>query len=1043
MKIKNFITICLLLISTTVFAQKKVVVTGVVTDEKKEPLVGVNVTVKDQPGLGAITDMDGRYKISIEEFSKLVFSYIGFNNVEVLIKKQHIVDVVMKESEASVIDEVVITGTGVQKKLTVTGAVTTVNIDDLKSNPSANLSNALAGNVAGVLAMQNSGQPGLNTSEFWIRGISTFGANSSALVLVDGFERSLDEINIEDIESFTVLKDASTTAIYGPRGANGVILITTKHGKEGKVNINAKVETSYNTRTMTPEFADGYSYARMMNEACITRNKERIYKDDELEILRLGLDPDLYPNVDWMDVLLKDGAMTYRANLNMSGGGSTARYFVSLSYINEEGMYKTDESMRKDYNTNPSSQRWNYRLNTDIDITKSTLVKVGVSGSLKKRNAPGQEGNVWKSLMDQNPISIPVMYSNGYIPAFAVEDARANPWVIATQTGYREIWNNKVQTNISLEQKLNFITKGLRFEGRFGFDINNDNEIIRKKMPETWRAMRNRDENGAIVYERKQEEREMTQTSNSTSARRKCLKANLQYNRSFNAQHINGTLKYIQDAYRTTVYSKDNETDVKVGIAKRHMGVAGRASYNWNYRYFVDFNFGYNGSENFADGHRFGFFPAFSVAWNIAEEKIVKKHLKRMNRFKLRYSYGKVGNDQLGQRFPYLYTLATKHMVKKDGKDVEETFPGWDWGDYTYGNSYDGLTYLDLASENVTWEIATKHDAGVDLSLFNDKFTATVDYFHEQRDGIFMAREFLPSMVGVRSNPKANVGSVRSQGFDGNFAYKQKINKVNLTVRGNFTYSKNEILEKDEENSVYPYQMQRGYRVNQAKGLIALGLFKDYDDIRNSPQQTKWGKVQPGDVKYKDVNGDGVINDGDKVAIGATTKPNLIYGFGISAQWKGFDFNVHFQGAGKSSFFIDGSTVFAFKDSQWGNVLENLVADRWIDAQTAAIIGIPANENPNASYPRLSYGANENNQHKSTFWLRDGSYLRLKTLEVGYTLPKSIVNKIKFNKIRVFFIGTNILTFSKFKEWDPEMGSTNGQQYPLSKTFTLGLTVNI
>lgn len=336
--------------------------------------------------------------------------------------------------------------------MTVTGAVTNVDVEVLKSNPSANLSNALAGNVSGVLAMQTSGQPGVNTSEFWIRGISTFGANSSALVLVDGFERDLDEINIEDIESFTVLKNASTTAIYGPRGANGVVLITTKHGKEGKIKINAKVETSYNARTITPEFADGYSYAMLMNEARITRNQERIYQDDEMELLRLGLDPDLYPNVDWMDVLLKDGAMTYRANLNMSGGGSTARYFVSLSYVNEEGMYKTDDAMRKDYNTNPSSQRWNYRLNTDIDVTKTTLVKVGVSGSLKKRNAPGQGSNVWTSLMGQNPVSIPVMYSNGYIPAHGVEDNRKNPWVLATQTGYKEIWNNKIQTNISLEQ---------------------------------------------------------------------------------------------------------------------------------------------------------------------------------------------------------------------------------------------------------------------------------------------------------------------------------------------------------------------------------------------------------------------------------------------------------------------------------------------------------------------------------------------------------------------------------------------------------------
>ena len=1035
MKIKNFITICLLLVSVATFAQKKIEVTGVVTDTNKEPLVGVNVTVKDQAGLGAITDINGRYKISIEEFSRLVFSYIGFDKQEVLVKRQQVVNVIMKESEASELDEVVITGTGAQKKLTVTGAVTTVNVNDLKANPTANLSNALAGNVAGVLAMQTSGQPGKNTSEFWIRGISTFGADNSALVLVDGFERSLDEINIEDVESFTVLKDASTTAIYGPRGANGVVLITTKHGKAGKINISAKVETSYNTRTITPEFVDGYTHARMMNEARITRNQEPIYQNDELEILRLGLDPDLYPNVDWKDVLLKDGAMTYRANVNMNGGGNTARYFVSLSYISEEGMYKTDEAVRKDYNTNPGSQRWNYRLNTDIDITKTTLVKVGVSGSLKKRNAPGQGGNVWASLINQSPISIPVMYSNGYVPAFGKEDDRSNPWVLATQTGYFEIWENKVQTNISLEQKLDFITKGLRFEGRFGFDTNNTNEISRKKMPQTWRAERFRNTDGEITFKEQRTEEKMTQSSISTGNRTEFLEAILHYNRAFKAHHVGGTLKYSQDAYRTTV---DIGTDIKNGIAKRHMGLAGRASYNWNYRYFIDFNFGYNGSENFADGHRFGFFPAFSLAWNIAEEKFIKKHLEWMNMFKLRYSYGKVGNDKLGERFPYLYTIAKSY--KEDDKDV--TFPGWNWGDY--GNSYDGMAYTQLASENVTWEIATKHDIGVDLSLFNDKFTATVDYFHEQRDGIYMERKYLPGIVGiVRSNPKANVGSVRSQGFDGHFAYKQKINRVNLTVRGNFTYSKNEILEKDEENTVYPYQTEAGYRVNQAKGLIALGLFKDYDDIRNSPQQTAWGKVQPGDIKYKDVNGDGVINDGDKVAIGATTKPNLIYGFGISAQWKGFDFNVHFQGAGKSSFFINGSTVFAFKDSQWGNVLGNLVANRWVDADTAAKLGIPANEDPNASYPRLSYGGNDNNQQKSTFWLKNGSYLRLKTLEVGYTLPKSIVNKIKFNNIRVFFIGTNLLTFAKFKEWDPELGSSTGAEYPLSRVMTLGLTVNI
>lgn len=1021
--INFFVCICLLFISINLVAQEQVTITGIVTDQNKEPLIGVNITIKDQPGFGSITDIDGRYYIQAPQYSTLIFSYIGFEKQEVLIKYQKTVNVTLKESSASMLDEVVITGTGAQKKLTVTGAISTVNLDDIKSTASTNLSNTLAGNVAGVLAMQTSGQPGKNTSEFWIRGISTFGASSSALVLVDGFERSLDEVNIEDIESFSVLKDASATAIYGPRGANGVVLITTKHGKAGKINISAKLETSYNTRTITPEFADGYTYASMMNEARITRNQEPIYQPDELELLRLGLDPDLYPNVDWKDVLLKDGAMTYRASLNLNGGGSTARYFVSIAYLNEEGMYKTDDTIRKDYNTNANSQRWNYRMNTDIDITRTTLLKVGVSGSLKKQNAPGHGGNVWTSLMNQNPISIPVMYSNGYIPAFGPDDDRSNPWVLATQTGYIERWENKVQTNITLEQKLDFITKGLRFVGRFGFDTNNNSQIDRVKMPETWRAQRFRNADGELEFTRQREEQKMTQSSSSDGERLEFFEAELHYNRNFKGHNVGGTLKYNQDSRLMTTNIGD---DIKNGIARKHMGLAGRFHYNWKYRYFADFNFGYNGSENFADGHRFGFFPAFSLAWNVAEETFIKEHVKWLNMFKIRYSYGKVGNDNVGTRFPYLYTIG-------DSGD-------YNWGDYSFANSFTGLNYTQLASNNVTWEIATKHDLGLDFSLFNDKFTATVDYFHEQRDGIYMERAYLPAMVGVSSNPRANVGSVLSEGFDGNFAYRQKIGDVNVTVRGNMTYSKNTILEKDEENSVYPYQLEKGYYVNQTKGLIAMGLFKDYDDIRNSPKQ-EFGSVQPGDIKYKDVNGDGVVNDGDKVAIGSTSRPNMIYGMGVAAQWKGIDINVHFQGAGKSSFFINGPTIYAFTNNQWGNVMKEVAeGNRWISSD---ISGDPSTENPNAEYPRLTFGGNSNNERNSTFWLRDGSYLRLKTLEIGYTLPKTLVNKIKFNDIRIFFMGTNLLTFSKFKMWDPELLSSNGAQYPLARTFTLGLSVKL
>lgn len=1014
----------MLAICTSAFAQNKTIkVSGTVTDEQNQPLIGVNVTIQGVTGFGTTTDVDGKYTIEMEPYNRLVFSYIGFVEQEILIKEQTKQNVVLKEDDATSLDEVIITGTGVQKKLTVTGAVTQISMDDIASTSTSNLTNMLAGNVPGVMAMQSSGQPGQNTSEFWVRGISTFGAGSSALVLVDGFPRDLNEISIEDIESFTVLKDASTTAIYGSKGANGVILITTKKGKAGKVNVDAKFEAAYNTRTMTPTFADGYSYASMMNEALITRNKEPEYSPEELEILKLGLDPDLYPNVDWQDLLLRNGAMTYRGSLNLSGGGNTARYFISGSYLNEQGMYKVDENIKKDYDTNANSQLYNYRMNVDVDITKTTLVKVGVSGSLRKMNEPGRAVNVWEALMRQNPIEIPAMYSDGRFPTRGV-DADTNPWVLTTQTGYNETWNNKIQTNITLEQKLDFITKGLSFVGRFGYDTNNGSNIRRMKMPELYKANKQRNEAGELVFNRIAAEQKMSQESGSSGSRYEYLEAELHYNRGFKDHNIGATLKYNQNSSISTVGIGG---DIINGIARRNQGLAGRVSYNWKNRYFADFNFGYNGSENFAKGHQFGFFPAMSAAWNVAEEGFIRNNAKWINMFKIRYSYGKVGNDNLGARFPYLYTIA--------GVDR-----GYQWADLGYNKSYTGLAYTSLANNNVTWEIATKHDLGIDLALFNDKFGLTVDYFNEYREGIYMTRNYVSYMVGLNGlAPTANVGKVSSEGFDGNFHFNQKLGEWDLTLRGNITYSKNTIEDRDEENAYYKYQLQKGYRVNQARGLIAAGMFSDYEEIRNYPTQ-QFGEVMPGDLKYKDVNGDGIVDGGDVVAIGATERPNLIYGVGLSARWKSFDFNVHFQGAGKSSYCIQGPSVYAFSQKEIGNILPDLVDGRWIDS---TISGTEATMNPNASYPRLSYGGNSNNYRASTFWLRNGSYLRLKTLEIGYNLPQKWVNKIYSKNIRLFFIGTNLLTFSEFKLWDPEMGSSTGAHYPLAKTFSFGFNISM
>ena len=1008
-------------------AQEQLNISGTVTDAAGEALIGVSVTVKDAKGLGTITNIDGKYNIKIQQYHTLVFSYIGYKPVSVLVKgDKKVIDVQMSEEKTNAIDEVVVTGLGTQKKLTVTGAITNVDVSQMKQFPSSNFTNALAGNVPGIIAMQSSGQPGKSTSRFWVRGISTFGASASAMILVDGFERNnIDDLNIEDIESFSVLKDASATAIYGSKGANGVILITTKHGKAGKININVKGEASYNTRTITPKFIDAPTYANLLNEARVTRNLAPQYQPEELALIRSGLDPDFYPNVDWSKLLLKNGAMSYRADLSMSGGGNTARYFVSLSYVEDQGMYNTDETLRKKYDTNANYKRWNYRMNVDIDVTPTTIIKLGVSGNLNKRNSPGLgDQYLWSELFGFNALSSPVLYSNGYVPAYGNSVPQMNPWVSSTRTGYNEEWDNNIQTNVTVDQKLDFITKGLSFTGRFGYDTYNSNHIYYRLWPAMYRA-NSRDSQGNIIWDKLFEETSMSQKSGGDGSRHEFLEALLRWDRTFDKLHnFSAVSRFTQDE---RIQTRNIGTDIKNSVSKRNQGLAGQLTYNYALRYFIDFNFGYNGSENFADHHRYGFFPAFSLAWNVAEEPLVKKALPWLNMFKLRYSWGKVGNDNMG-RFPYLYTLDYTPNI------------GYNWGSNLTSGTIPGIHYTQMASPNVTWEVARKTDFGFDFVAFDNKFSLTMDYFHEKRTGIFIQRMFLPDITGLESYPWANVGAVKSKGFDGNFQYKDHIGEINWTVRGNITYSKNTILERDEENNVYAYQYGKGYRVNQQRGLIALGLFRDYDDIRNSPKQS-WGTVQPGDIKYKDVNGDGIVDDGDRVAIGATDTPSLIYGLGASVSWRGFDLNLHFQGAGKYTFLINSGAVNAFRDGRWGNILQGITDNRWISSD---ISGTKETENPNAPYPRLSYGYNLNNQQSSSFWLRNGRFLRLKNLDIGYTLPKPMVNTIHLESVRIYISGQNLITWSPFKLWDPELDSRQrGQIYPITRSLTAGIQISL
>lgn len=1017
-----YITLLLLFFSLSLYAQGEIEVTGTVKDVNNMPIPGATVVVKDRPGLGTITTETGRYKIKTGTYSILIFSFIGYDKQEVQVAGKTNISIILKESQANVLTDVVVTGTGLQKKVTVTGSITTVNVKDLRT-PTGNITNSLAGNVAGVIARQGSGEPGNNRSEFWIRGISTFGANTAALVLVDGFERAFNEINVEDIESFSILKDASATAIYGSKGANGVVLITTKKGHAGKININGKSEYGYLTRTRTPEFVDGPTYAALVNEAQISRNLEPLYSEAELRLIGNGLDPDYYPNVNWQDVMLRDGANTYRASLNLDGGGSTVRYFVSGSFFEEQGMYKSDNSL-KDYNTNANMSRSNYRANVDMDITKTTLLKLGVSGFLEKQNFPGLTSGIWRSLVGQSPVSIPLMYSNGLIPAHGGGD-QTNPWVMATQTGYREYWKNKNEINVTLEQNLDFVTKGLRAIARFAYDTNNDNNINRTKWPEQYNIEDKRDRNGHLIMKRIAPATLMYQESSAWGERINVLETDLIYNTVIKEKHnIGALIKYNQREQRET---SNVGGDIIKGIARRNMGVSGRVMYGYRERYLAEFNFGYTGSENFKIGHQFGFFPAVSVGWNVSEEAFLKKKTKWLDLLKIRYSYGEVGNDNFGgNRFPYL-------------SDIKER-PGYNFGESISPNYYPGLYFSQVASDQLTWEVAKKHNLGFDANVLGNLFSFRVDIFKDTREKIFKQRLHLADMVGVPSNPWANVGKMQSKGFDGQFNYSKRFNQVEFTMRGNVTYSKNKVLEFDEEANNLPYRMTKGFSYEQARGLIDLGLFQSYEEIRNSPKQM-FGDYMPGDVKYKDVNGDGRIDGDDEVAIGASRVPNMIYGFGFSVLWKGFDVNVHLQGAGSSSYFINGASVYPFVDGSWGNILTDVSdpENRWISKE---ISGNPATENPNAKYPRLSYGGSGNNYRASTYWLRDGAYLRLKNVELGYTLPSKLMSSIHVNKARVYLMGYNLAVWDSLKLWDPELASGDGMNYPISKTITLGLTVN-
>ena len=693
-------------------------------------------------------------------------------------------------------------------------------------------------------------------------------------------------------------------------------------------------------------------------------------------------------------------------------------------------MYKTDKTLRDKYDTNANYKRWNYRLNVDIDITPTTVLKLGVSGDLNKRNSPGLgDDRVWGQLFGYNNILSPVMYSNGYVPQINIgrDDNHVNPWVSATQTGYNEEWTNNLYSNASLEQNLDFVTKGLKFTARFGYDTYNFNKISHMRSPATYHA-NGRDDNGNIIWDQIRNESDMTQSSSNEGSRREFIELLLNYNRQFAKVHnVGANFRFTQD---TNIQTQNLGNDIKNSVSRKNMALAGQVTYNYANRYFIDGNFGYNGTENFADGHRWGFFPAFSVAWNVAEEPWVRKVAPWMDMFKIRYSYGKVGNDAIMDggtrvRFPYLYTLDYLTHTDDNGNIVKDNI--YNFGTSSYTNIFNGIHYAQLAAQGVTWEVARKSDVGIDLVLFNNKFSMTVDYFYEKRTGQYSKRNFIPSMAGFESSPWANVGAVRVNGFDGNFSYNQKFGEVDLTVRGNITYSKNEVLVADEQFNTYPYQYAAGYRVNQQKGLIALGLFKDWEDIRNSPEQT-FGDYMPGDIKYKDVNGDGEITTADRTMIGNPT-PDVTYGFTLGLGYKNWDLAVDMMGQG-------GNQIYRTWDNyNWSQFnFRGKRRDRW------------QGEGTSNTQPLLNPKHTINNLH-SEYYIEDDSFFRIRNVSLAYNFDKALISKIGMQALKLYVNIQNLKTWKHNTGYTPELGGSaiafgvDDGSYPMPAIYTFGFNL--
>ncbi len=1006
-------------------------VTGFVYDETGVGIPGSTITIKGS-SRGVVTDLDGSFKIDVSPTDVLEVSFLGYDTYSVTVgdKASFVIPLKPKSNE---LDEVTIVAFGKQRKESMVASITTVNVKDLKV-PSSNLTTALAGRMAGLISYQRSGEPGADNADFFIRGVTTFGYKKDPLILIDNNESTTTELsrmNTDDIESFSILKDAAATALYGARGANGVILIKTKEGKEGKAKVNIRLEQSYSMPTRMVELADPVTYMRLNNEAVSTRNalEPTPYSQSKIDHTAAGDNPYVYPATDWYGALFRDIAQNQRLNFSVSGGGNIARYYLAGNIINENGILNVDE--RQNFNSNINLKRYMLRSNVNINITPTTEAIVRMSGAFDNYTGPIESGtDMFKVVMHTNPVLFAPYYpadkankntQHILFGNYGNSVSYNNPYAMLMR-GYKDYTSSQLGVQFEINQDLNFILKGLSLRGLYNTNRYSFFDVTRAYKPYYYNIGsydKNTDTYVLAPLNENSGQEELGYTPGDTEAN-----ATTYFESALNWV---GELDEKNTVNMMLVYTMRDELvanadDLQKSLPYRNIGFAGRATYDYDHRYLAEFNFGYNASERFSAKERWGFFPSGGVGWVVSNEGFWSDEIKNVvSNLKIKATYGLVGNDAIGDANDRFFYLSNVVMHNRKFSD---------FGTYGRPTDKDGISITRYANDGITWETARKKNFTVELGLFG-KLDIQAEYFDEFRYNILMDRSSIPSTMGLQAALRANVGEASTMGTDiaVNLSHSFNANAW-ITGMANFTYatSKFEVYEEPVYSNA-PWHSRVGYSLNQKQGYIAERLFADEEEVRNSPTQFG-GDYRAGDIKYKDLNNDGKITELDMAPIGYPTSPEIVYGFGLSGGWKQFDLSFFFQGLARESFWIDYEETHPFLNQQ-NALLKAYANDHWSED----------NRNLYALWPRLSGTVIENNKYESTWFMRNGAFLRLKQVEFGYTFSGKILSRLKLSSLRPYFSGTNLLTFSQFKLWDPEMGG-NGLGYPLQKVYNIGLQLN-